>query len=570
MAVERQIKLQQFDIAALVKEQSNLFTQFVKRAYYQKDSDFLSKVVTENLSLEAQLSYRQSQLKDMQEKGGFYVSVDLIDDLKSKITDLKKLVSAKKVRDAFYDSYDKLQSGNETNQQHLNNLNTLLSQTNDTDLQTMLQKEIAQTQADIVTGRQNVLKNQVTLALNDKTATVINKTLNDILKQKGEAISSGQNEWVSSLNLYEQALKKTLNENKIVDAITNFKINAGSASNAYQKLDLLNNQIAGSDMTAPVTIDGVNYQSARDYWTATRNNYLAGIGTGLFNNFFSELQTDYKNHLNAASASGKGNAIPSGVLDAVSSEIKGLTTRPELAPFVQNINDFYGNIMGYGVAISAKAITTQAVSTENWDMATAQLNSLGSRYGIDTTADQLAMQAEKGKQVLEAGTNLTQTAQQLANSENISLEEALKKVQSSGVSTKAISPAEAANVTPQQVAETQVTGKELPKITPPTQQFPTEQYGQQNAPAVAPYAWIQNVFGANWQPAPTFTPQIQNQGYYGAVRLKGGIDVYGLKGNNQFEKMTAESYKNLFGSANQQGIVGEVDVNTLKRLGINV
>lgn len=567
MAVERTKNLQQFNIGDLVTEQSKILTDFAKRYYYQKDADFLLKVVTDNLSLEAQLSYRKQQLKDTKEKGSFYLNVDLVDDLKTKITDLNKLVSAKKVRDAFYDSYAKLQSGNETNQEHLNNLKTLLSQTNDSDLQTMLQKEIGQTQSDIVTGQHNIVKNQVTLALNDKTEAIINKTLADIGIQKGQSISLGQDEWTSSLNLYEQALKKTLNENKIADAVTNFQINAGSASNAYQKLDLLNSQISSADMTTPVSINGVTYQSAQAYWAATRNNYLTGNGSGMFNNFFSELQNDYKNHLDASSASGKNNAIPSGILDQVSSEIKGLITRPELAPLIQNVNDFYNNIMNYGVSVSAKAITAQAQSTENWDEATAQLNSLGSKYGIDTTADQLALQAMKGTQNLQGAQQITQATQSIASSEDISYEEALAKVNKTGIGQN-VSPAQAAGLTPQQIAETQITGKKLPEQQS-TKQFPTEQYSQQNAPA-SPYGWIQNVFGTGWQPAPTFTPQIQNQGYYGAVRISGKPEVYGLKANNQFEHLTAERYASLFGSPNQQGIVGEIDLATAKRLGINI
>ena len=77
---------------------------------------------------------------------------------------------------------------------------------------------------------------------------------------------------------------------------------------------------------------------------------------------------------------------------------------------------------------------------------------------------------------------------------------------------------------------------------------------------------IQNVFGSSWSPSAAFTPQLQSQGIYGAVRIAGQNDVYTLGPGGT--KETAESYAKKFGSANQTGIVGEVSLEQASKLGI--
>jgi len=81
------------------------------------------------------------------------------------------------------------------------------------------------------------------------------------------------------------------------------------------------------------------------------------------------------------------------------------------------------------------------------------------------------------------------------------------------------------------------------------------------------YSKIQKVFGTEWKPSPTFTPEIQSQGYYGAVRVAGTPEVYGL-GAGTPEHLSAEKYALLFGGANQTGIVGEITPQQAAALGI--
>jgi len=83
---------------------------------------------------------------------------------------------------------------------------------------------------------------------------------------------------------------------------------------------------------------------------------------------------------------------------------------------------------------------------------------------------------------------------------------------------------------------------------------------------LTPIQSIQRVFGPEWKPAPAFTPELQAQGIYGAVRIKGTNDVYTIGPGGGLE--TPESYQAKFGTLEQQGIVGEVSMEQAAKLGI--
>ena len=77
---------------------------------------------------------------------------------------------------------------------------------------------------------------------------------------------------------------------------------------------------------------------------------------------------------------------------------------------------------------------------------------------------------------------------------------------------------------------------------------------------------IQSVFGANWQPSPAFTPELQAQGIFGAVRITGTNEVYTIGPGGR--KETAESFLQRFGTAEQEGIVGEISREQALKLGV--
>jgi len=100
-----------------------------------------------------------------------------------------------------------------------------------------------------------------------------------------------------------------------------------------------------------------------------------------------------------------------------------------------------------------------------------------------------------------------------------------------------------------------------PTSTPTSTPTPVTQTGavDQNI------ANIQKVFGADWKPSPAFA-NLQSQGIYGAVRIEGTNEVYTIGPGGKY--LSADEYKNLFGTSNQQGIVGIVSKEQATALGV--
>lgn len=79
-------------------------------------------------------------------------------------------------------------------------------------------------------------------------------------------------------------------------------------------------------------------------------------------------------------------------------------------------------------------------------------------------------------------------------------------------------------------------------------------------------AGVRSVFGQDWQPAPAFTPEMQRQGIYGAVRVAGTPNVFTIGPGGK--PLSAREYEELFGTSEQAGIVGEITREQAIKLGI--
>jgi hypothetical protein len=116
------------------------------------------------------------------------------------------------------------------------------------------------------------------------------------------------------------------------------------------------------------------------------------------------------------------------------------------------------------------------------------------------------------------------------------------------------------NLDPATIAHHAEVGTPLENIGGGTPQ-PTGQTGGQ-----VDFSAIQRVFGPEWKPSPKFTPELQSRGIYGAVRIDGSPNVYALGPGGGY--LSAEAFRNLFGTENQQGIVGQITPAQARLLGI--
>ena len=86
----------------------------------------------------------------------------------------------------------------------------------------------------------------------------------------------------------------------------------------------------------------------------------------------------------------------------------------------------------------------------------------------------------------------------------------------------------------------------------------TQQFNAQVPEVIAPESsleGIRSVFGQDFTPALAFTPELQKQGIFGAVRVGESPDVFTLGFGGT--KETPESFQQKFGTLEQEGIVGE-------------
>lgn len=77
-----------------------------------------------------------------------------------------------------------------------------------------------------------------------------------------------------------------------------------------------------------------------------------------------------------------------------------------------------------------------------------------------------------------------------------------------------------------------------------------------------PVKSIQGVFGPDWKPS--VSQEVQAKGIYGAVKMGNQVYTLGPGGG----PINSDQFKSLFGTDNQQGIVGQIDLDQAVKLGI--
>lgn len=156
---------------------------------------------------------------------------------------------------------------------------------------------------------------------------------------------------------------------------------------------MLNNQISTADGNSPITINGTRYNSAKDYWTGTRDAYINGIGaTGNFQSFFNDFEKEVQSKIDTVSKVNKFGFVPVSTLEGIQNDYNNLSNRSEFVNVNTKLTASKVLALSYGVEKSANALITSA--TEALQLKTGQdaLKSLQLKFGIDTTGKQFELQ----------------------------------------------------------------------------------------------------------------------------------------------------------------------------------
>lgn len=344
----------------------------------RKQSEF-QKAIADGLSYEDQLKFLQTLQTDEKAIGAMG-DPDFITSLDKDISDTKKLVRFSKFRQKYQESLTSLSSGRTTADQQLSMLQEQLGMTTDPELKLEIMKDITDTQTQLKRYNDTILSNQIARATKDGTPALINEVMSTVRSKRASAAIDGNDEEVSFYDLQLTALSSQLSQTKIVDTLNDVTVRTLTGGlKATQKLDMLNQQIEAADGGAPVTISNVRYNSAKEYWQTIQGSYLAGAGSGVFNDFFGELSNQTKDYLDTAARRDGYATEPT--LASINATYTQLASRPEMTLYQDKLTNTKTGSMFDAVATTAKKIYDSA-TPGNFAAADRALVNL-TKYGIN-------------------------------------------------------------------------------------------------------------------------------------------------------------------------------------------
>ncbi len=425
------------------------------------ETKFNQLVLEGNLSLADQLDYRKNQLSQV------------VDDpaeksrIQGEVSNLTDRIEQQKFTDAYTDKVTAYASGAES-------IDNLLSWLNDTKASTTDQTILNNINNDIATytDRKNtlttqMLKDQTDFALNDKTADVINSQITTVSSAKTKALLAGDGTTAASLDLQLQSLKQALTANSIEKDVKNMAIATVSGfSSATSLLDAYNGKISSADTTSPVTVNGVTYANAQEFWTYSRDSYVADQSNS---GFFSRLDTELTDSVKVKNSN---NTLSSSDISDATAQYNSLYARPELANFTAKIDVAKQDTLQTAANYLVDQITNKFDNTYDLNGAITSLNALKAQ-GVNVDAGfQKVITSAAGLQST-AVSQIVQTAQDMLNPNSanyvpgLSIGDAVTKASATGAGA-IIAPNTLNSSTPTDTAKTVITGGSKSAITPST------------------------------------------------------------------------------------------------------
>lgn len=420
---------------SFVKSISSTYSTQVSVRNADDETNFNKLVLENNLSLDDQLAYRKAQLAR--------VSDDPTEKrrITAEISGLKNRIEAQKFSDAYLDKLMSFQSGASSIDTVIQFLTDQKAITTDVDiLNTINQELVKQSQARFNITK-DMLENQTQYAINDKTESVLNTQIDRVTSAKSKALLDGNDSLVAMYDLQLQSLTKAKTENSISNDIKNFSVTSlAGYSSASKLLDSYNAKIESSTGTGPITIGGVTYSSAKEFWTYKRDTYLADQSTdGFFHDFAQEMDNKVK------MLSSK-NSLDVPAITSIQQEYDKLYARPEMAPFTQQIDTYRQNSLQGAADLFADKVVTTYANDYDFNKASQVLNTLKQfNVNIDSSYNKLLVANANVKQ---GGVSdiISEAYRLMQATPGLTLDQAVQQAVKSGAST-VLSPEQLGNQT---------------------------------------------------------------------------------------------------------------------------
>jgi len=467
------------DLDSFVTSMKSLLDNQIALRNAEEENNFYQMVTDNDMSIQDQLDYRKSQLKR--------VSDDPAEKkrLKEEIASLSTQAEQQKFAEEYYGKTADLASGVSSLDSIISWLNSELESTNDSTTRSTILKEISDKETEKFNLAKQLLENQTSYAISDKTDSVIDAQITRVLSAKNSAILAGNDVLASTYDLQYQSLNKAKNENSIQKDINNFAISTVTGySSATSLLDEYNSKISSSSATGSVKIGDTTYQSAQEFWKFKRDSYLADTSSSGFFSRFSTEQTD------ALKVKSSQNNLSVSDLNSSVSSYNTLLTRPELVNYANQIATYKQDTLQSGANLLANTIVGNYSNTYDLNSAVANLNSIKSLgVNVDDSFNKILQTSAtlKSNQV----NSILQNAQTLmANDPTLSIDQAIGKATASG-SAGVLSPTQLSTKSAEDIAKETTTAAQTGTFGTDTRttlntQNQTNTQAVQNTPSIVP------------------------------------------------------------------------------------
>lgn len=422
------------------------------------ETKFQEAVLADNLTLEDQLAYRKDQLKRVTG------DKDEVRRVRAEIASIKDQVEVREYYQEYVGKINDLNTGTASLDSTITWLNDRIAKTTDSAIKKNLQDNLSTIMERKFKTQQDTLEKQTTFAVEDKGDEVLGKAIERVSSARKEALLSGNDNYVSVLDLQLQNLNKAQAESKITKALTDMSVAAITNQSAVGLLNEFERQINSASSTTPVTIGGTRFGSMQEFWNTKRAEYINDRST---NGFFGRYQNEIKESVDYKTSKG---VFKTDNIGDVGKAYDTLTNRPELKDYTDKIN--YEKQVAVSTAAEAKAtqITNQFATDLDAGKAVAQLSSIQSTYGVDMTLSYQKIIQKAAAEKSDQLNSLLKATNQIA-SENLgmSYEQAFQKaVQSGAGSSTTYSPEQLATGDVNQLGKDTVTQKNKgPNLTVP-------------------------------------------------------------------------------------------------------
>lgn len=484
----------------------NYSNQIAKKSA-EDESNFSRLVLEQGISLEAQLAYREEQVKNT-------------DDITEKkrvmgeVSTLKQRIEYQKYSDEYTDKLSDYETGISSIESVISWLNDKKDNVTDPAMLAKIKESLSSMDSKRYELQQSALKDHTEYAIKDKSETVINDQLTVLNSARAKALIAGRKDEAVTLDLQIQSLNQAKAANAIDKTAKSFAISTLSGyQNASGLMDSFNSQINNADTTTPVTVGGTTYDSAKEYWTLKRDGYVSDESA---NGFFSRFKDE---QVTAVKTKNSANLLSDNDLKSSASAFDALASRSELASYATRINSVKQDVIQTAADYQADKIVTAYSADYDVNKAFASLQNLRN-LGVNVDAAQSSVLQTAAKLKTEQLQGILSTANSLIEA-GTAPDQAIDQAVKAGAG-QVLSPTQLATKNETTIAKESVAGAQAGA------------YGNEPRTTVgseAARSGTQNVSPTT--PPPVVTPQVNDLG-----------SKYGIVGKTVYRKSDGYAFQN--------------------------